>query len=323
MSLKEKWRRLKWSLMSEKKKQKLLDEACNLMRLWPETSELLDLSRALGVGIRFDDSLEPTDTDGIYHRNRTTGECYIGLKPRLDPRDIAIPLIHELRHLWQEKQLGLTPETAGLCEKDALTALIVTRVKEADAFAFTDLMIGRMNNALQDARDAQALEKKLLAQAGLKQLTPAMEEQVEDFLADRIVARIAGEKKKMEEDFLKHLKTLDSYDAIAASGYFSRYIYPALAGAKHLTEKDGPVVGVGALRRILKTGTMESMPAYCDAPGDEDFAGMVLSGVKPAVLDAISAMEAFEKAASRAPASAETARLQAVAAAKMHKLPAP
>ncbi|TAL30972.1 MAG: hypothetical protein EPN97_11590 [Alphaproteobacteria bacterium] len=299
MSLKEQWRRLKWSLMSEKKKQKLLDEACNLMRLWPETSELLDLARAQGVGIRFDDSLEPTDTDGIYHRNRTTGECYIGLKPRLDPRDIAIPLIHELRHLWQEKQLGLTPETAGLCEKDARMALIVTRVKEADAFAFTDLMIGRMNNALQDARDARALEKKLLAQAGLKQPTPALEEQVEDFLADRIVARIAGEKKKMEENFLKHLKTLDSYDAIAASGYFSRYIYPAVSNLKHLTEKDGPVVGVPEVRRLLKTGVMESMPPYLDGPGNGEFADMVLAGVKPGVLEAVSLIDAFEKAAAR------------------------
>src|SRR5687768_4583751 len=128
MGLKAEWQRLKWSLQSEKKKQRLLDEACDLLRLWPETSLLLDLAKAEGIAIRFDDSLEFTDTDGILYRNRTTGACHIALKPCLDPHDIAIPLIHELRHLWQEKELGLTPETSGLGEPDARMALIMTRV---------------------------------------------------------------------------------------------------------------------------------------------------------------------------------------------------
>lgn len=322
MSLKAEWQRLKWSLKSEKKKQKLLDEACNLLRLWPETSELLALAKAQGVGIRFDDSLEPTDTDGVFYRNRATGESYIALKPCLDPRDIAIPLIHELRHLWQEKQLGLTPETAGLGEKDARMALIVTRVKEADAFAFTDLMITRINNVSNDLREQREFGKKLLAASASGTLTPPQQDQLDDFLADKITSRIADEKKKTEERFLKHLGTLDSYDAIAAADYFRRYVSAAGPALAHLTEKDGAVIAVCDIRRLLKTGIMESMPPYFDAPDDKAFAEAVLSGVKPGVLEAVSAMEAFEKAASRAPAAAETQRLRAEAAARMQKLPA-
>jgi hypothetical protein len=327
MGLKAEWQRLKWSLASEKKKQKLLDDACRLLRLWPETSALLDLAKAEGIGIRFDESLGATetgaDTDGYLYRNRTTGACHIALKPCLQPRDIAVPLIHELRHLWQEKQLGLTPETAGLGEKDARTALILTRVKEADAFTFTDLMIGRINHVEQDLKDQQAFEKKLLAQSSAGALTPQQQNQVDDFLADRISSRIPEEKRKTEERFLKHLGTLDSYDRIAVGDYYRRYISSSGVAMKHMTEKDGALIGVSDIRHILKTGIMDVMPVYFDQPDDRAFVDAVLSGVKPAVLDAVSAMEAFEKAASRAPAAAETQRLRAKAGASLQKLPAP
>ena len=323
MGLKKEWQRLTWSLMSEKKKQKLLDDACRLLRLWPETALLLDLAKAQGVGIRFDDSLEATDTDGFLYRNRTTDECYIALKPSPEPRDIAIPLIHELRHLWQEKELGLTPATSALGEQDARLALILTRVKEADAFAFTDLMIARINHAQEDLREQQALQKKMIAAAPSGTLTPQQQEELDDFIAARISSRIADEKIKMAENFLKHLGTLGSYDAIAATDYFRRYVSATGSGLKHLTEKDGHMIGLKEIRALLKTGTMDIMPAYFDGPDDKAFAEAVLSGVKPAVLEAVSAMEAFEKAAARAPQSAEARHLQDEALVRMQKLRIP
>ncbi|MEZ0223661.1 MAG: DUF6782 family putative metallopeptidase [Alphaproteobacteria bacterium] len=323
MGLKTEWQRLTWSLMSEKKKQKLLDDACRLLQLWPETSLLLDLAQAQGVGIRFDDSLESTDTDGFLYRNRTTNECYIALKPCREPRDIAIPLIHELRHLWQEKELGLTPATSGLAEPDARMALIFTRVKEADAFAFTDLMIARINHAQEDLKEQQSLQQKMLAEAPSGTLPPQQQEELDDFIAARISARIADEKTKMTENFLKQLGTLDSYDAIAANDYFRRYVSATGSSLKHLTAKDGQIIGLKEIRALLKTGTVDIMPPYFDAPDDKAFSDAVLSGVKPAVLEAVSAMEAFEKAATRAPHSAEARHLQDEALVRLQKLRLP
>jgi hypothetical protein len=320
MGLRQEWRRLKWSLTSEKKKQKLLDDACRLLQLWPETAQLLDLAKAQGVGIRFDDSLEPTDTDGFLYRNRTTGECYIALKPSSEPCDIALPLIHELRHLWQEKELGLTPGTSGLGEPDARLALILTRVKEADAFAFTDLMISRINHAQEDLRDQQSLGRKLIAASSSGALSAQQQEELDDFIAARISSRIGDEKMKMAANFLKQLGTLDSYDVIAANDYFRRYVSANGLSLKHLTEKDGHVIDLQNIRKLLKTGVMDIMPPYLDLPDDKAFVETVLSGVRPAVLEAVSAMEAFEKAAVRAPVSPETQRLQREAGAFVRKL---
>ena len=310
MGLKAEIARLKWSLASEKKKQKLLDEACDFLRIWPETNALLEMAKTNGIGIRFDSTLDGTDTDGVFHRNRATGECFIGLRPCLKPDEIAIPLIHELRHFWQEKQLGLTPETGALSETNVQMALVVTRVKEADAFAFTNLMISRINNAMQDFKDAQALERKLLSETNAPQLSPAQQEQVDDFLAARMSARLPAETKKMADDFVRELGDLDSYDRIAIGDYFRRYISPTGPGLKHLTAKDGPVVDISGLRRILHAGS-ENMPAYMDAQDDKALVETVLSGAKPGIRDVASLIDAFETAARKG-APQETLTKQAL-----------
>lgn len=311
MSLKAEFRRLRWQLTPERKKQKLLEDACALLRFWPETAGLLDLAKQQGVGIRFDETLSDTETDGYFHRNRTTGECFIALKASTEPRDIAIPLIHELRHLWQDKELGLTPATSGLGEPDARTALILTRVKEADAFAFTNLMISRINHAQQDFIEAQKLEQKLLQESGLTALSPLQQEQIDDFLAQKISSRIDAEKNKIAAAFLRELDTLDSYDRIALSEYHRRYIADAYPPLAHLTEKDGHVITLSDIRRLLKAGTMEMMPLYVDDSGDSAFAKTVLSGVRPAVIETVDLVDAFEKAAARGLSAAQAQQSKA------------
>src|SRR5471032_342644 len=111
--------RLKWSLKSEKRKQKVLKDACALLRLWPETNELLTLCEKQQIGLRLNEALLGTATDGQLRHNRTTGASEIELKPYNNPQDLAVALIHELRHLWQAAQLGLAPGKAGLAEENA------------------------------------------------------------------------------------------------------------------------------------------------------------------------------------------------------------
>ena len=310
MGLTSEFARLKWSLKSEKKKQRLIDAACQFLRLWPETNGLLELARAKGIGIRFDDSLDGTDTDGVFHRNRETGECYIALKPCLEPHDIAIPLIHELRHLWQEQQLGLTPGKSGLGEKDATTALLLTRVKEADAFAFTNLMIARINHAQQDFIDSEAFGRKLLRDSGAAELSSAQQGLVDDFLAQRIANRVPAETKKMAEDFLRELGDLDSYDHSAAAEYFRRYISPTGPHLSHLTEKDGHVLGLADIRKIMQAGTFDTMPRYLADQDDAMLVQAILSGVRADLRETVSLMDAFEKAARTYAPQAELTRQQ-------------
>jgi hypothetical protein len=309
MSLKAEFGRLVWSFKSEKKKQRLLDEACNLLRIWPETNALLDLAKQQGVGIRFDDALDGTDTDGYFHRNRQTGDCYIALKPCAKPEEIAIPLIHELRHLWQEQQLGLTPEKSALSEKDVQFALLLTRVKEADAFAFTNLMISRINHAQVDFKDAQELEKKLLKDSGAAQLSPAQQIQVDDLLANRMADRLPFEVKKMADDFLRELGTLDSYDRIAVSDYFRRYVSATGPNLPHLTAKDGHVTTLADVRSLMKAGS-ENMPPYLRDQDDARLIESILSGVSNDVRDTAALIDSFEKAAARGAPPSDLSRQQ-------------
>jgi hypothetical protein len=282
--------RLRWSFTSRRKRDKLLKAACDRLRLWPETSALLDLAAEKGVAIAFDDALLGSETEGMVMRNRKTGKCRIALKPSLVPEDIAIPLIHELRHLWQEETLGLKTGEAARAEKDALTALFIMRVKEADAFAFTSLMIARLNHAQED----------FIAARGMK------DEEADEFLAARILSRLPGEREAMARDFEKALSWLDSYDAETLSEYHRRYTAP-LGAARH-AEKP---LGTPAVRRLLKTGTFPDMPPYLDALDDAALEKKVMAGVRPELKEAAQLMTAFEKAAARGLGDGEDRRQRA------------
>lgn len=297
--------RLRWSFTSQKKRDTLLKATSDLLRVWPETAELLDLARDLNIGIRFNEAFIGTETDGVFSRNRTTGECHIELKPFKKPEDAAIPLIHELRHLWQDRQLGLQPGKAALADRDAPFALLLSRVKEADAFAFTDLMIARINNAREDLTDSDAFAKSLGPGA---ELTPEQQEQVDEFLAQRIAARLPGEKEKMEQGFLRALGWMESYDRETLEKYHRRYTDPARETQAHLTEKDGAPLTLAAVRGLLRAGTMVSMPAYLDASDDAAFVQTVMGGLNADVKAVADLIAVFEKAAAKGLPAAEEQR---------------
>jgi hypothetical protein len=272
---------LKWSFKTQRGKQRIIDKTHQLLQNWPETAGLLDLADKHNVAIVFNENLLGTETDGQFCRNPKTGAASIELKPYTDPRDLAVPLIHELRHLWQAEQMGTVQP--GKAED----ALFLTRIKEADAFAFTNLMISRLNNAGADSRETKAFEKRLRHDnSALSEA--AISEQAQDFWSERIAGRVEAERKKMTEDFLKALTWLDSYDRETLGVYYRRH-----------AASDTPVPAtdpVAMARRVLKTGVMPGMPPYLDELDDKSLVAAVTKGIDPEVGNVAALVTAFEKA---------------------------
>lgn len=290
--------RLRWGLMSRKKKDKLLQDTLGILRLLPETAALLDLAAAKNIPISFNPDFIGTDNSGVTVSSRTSGETRIELKPYRDPADILPALLHELRHVWQNDKLGLTPQTMGLGEKNADTALALMRVKEADAYAFTDVAIGRLNNALDAFTRSEPLREKMVKENAGKPLTQEQEDDISDFIAARVTEKMDDDRKQAEEKFLKALTWLDSYDRETLSEYHGRYTFPTLPNIPHLTEKDGHVIRLADIRKLTEMGLGPTRFTYLDRLDDVEFENAVLRDVAPALLETSAFMTAFEKSAA-------------------------
>lgn len=286
----------RWGWTSAAKRQRLMDETLRILSVWPETRALLELAAAEKVPIAFADNLIGTETDGVNIVNRTTGERRIDIKPYKNPEDCAIALIHELRHLWQDKQLGLTALTRGLGEKDATTAIELNRVKEADAFAFTDLMIGRINHFIDDCKKAEQLRAALLFLNRRQPLSEEQENEVGDMMARAVLERLPRERTALQRKFTEALTWLDSYDREAVSAYHRRYIEDPI---DHMTEKQGHVVGLADIRNLCIAGEGPTRISYMDDADDKTFTALVMKDVAPPLAEVASLMDAFEKAGFR------------------------
>ena len=285
----------RWTLTSAARRQQLMNETQHILSIWPETKALLALAAAEKVPIAFADNLIGTDTDGVNVVNRTTGERRIDIKPYKKPEDCAIALIHELRHLWQDKQLGLTPSTRGLGEKDATTAVLLNRVKEADAFAFTDLMIGRINHFQEDFKKSENLRAALLFLNRKKPLSEEQENEVSDVIANAMLKRLPAERAAAKAKFTEALTWLDSYDREAVSAYHRRYIETPIG---HMTEKHGHVVTLADIHQLCIAGYGPTQISYMDDVDDESFAVMVMKDVALPLAEVTRLMDGFEKAAA-------------------------
>lgn len=290
--------RLRWSFTSQKKKDKLLQDARQMLRLLPETAALLDLADTKNIDIRFNDDFIGTIDSGVTVTDRNTGHVHIELKPYAAPEDIVPALIHELRHVWQNDRLGLTPKTMALGEKDADTALLLMRVKEADAFAYTDIAIKRLNNAAASFAHSEKLRAQMLAENNGQPLTERQEDQISDVIAYHIQSRLESDKKEAGEKFLEALTWLDGYDRETLSAYHRRYTTPEWEPLKHLTEKDGHVIKLADIRNLTEMGLGPTRFTYLDHLDDVEFENAILRDVAPALLETSAFMTAFEKSAA-------------------------
>ena len=296
-SIKSKIDRLKWKLAPGRMQRSRLDAAVNLIKNYPETQFLLQLATAEGIKIHFDPKMRNSEAAGMLQTDRETGEKVIALSPDADAQSVALTLIHELRHAWQDKVLGITPQTRGKSEPDVETTIILNRVREADAYAFTNLIVRRMQAAAEDDVEARGMVEKLQKRTGGKPPDQFQLEMISEYMTEKFISRIDVDHQEMVLDFAWALRNFDSYDRRALVDYHARYTSP-----HYQTEKRpemGQPFGLGDIRKMLVMGIAPNMPAYLGKVPDELFRQAVLQDMTPSMKNAMGLIKEFEKVAKR------------------------
>lgn len=294
--LKESFDNARFAMTSKRARRGKLDQAIAMISNYPETKFLLDLMTQEGVGVSFDKNMKNGPAAAQLVTHRETGQQYIALNPYAAPTDLALSLIHEMRHVWQDKVLHLTPQSRGVSEPDSETALMLTRVREADAHAFVNLMVRRIQKSQEDSVELGTLAAKLQQATG-KPLDEYQTDTLAKYAERKFKDRFEDDAKQMSADFLWALQNLDPYDRQSMIDYHIRYTSPAVEPQGHVA---GPQkFGINDIRKMLHIGVVEEAPAYLDHLTDQEFKLAVLSDVSPEIQSTVSLMNHFEKAAAR------------------------
>ncbi|MDE1151497.1 MAG: hypothetical protein PW788_03075 [Micavibrio sp.] len=288
--------KLKWATTPWFSRKKKLAQAIAPLRQWPETAALLDFAESKGIPIKLSADLIGGQTAGYFTTDRNTGESHIALNPASTPADIGLVLIHELRHVWQSEMLGITPYNRHLEAADPETALFLVRVREADAYAFTNLMIARMRNAAADDTEARNIADRLEKANGGAPLDALQQQLLQEFMLEKFMKRLPQQQFDMAQDFLWAIENMDTYDRETIVDYHTRYTHPQYATEMR---PEGTPLNTGDARKMLKLGVHENVPAYFNEVSDAQFRQAVLSSVTPEMKQAVNLIAAFEKAAAR------------------------
>lgn len=286
---------LKWSLTSKGAQNKKLQAAIAPLRDWPETAALLEFAESQGVEIGFDKAMIGSGVSGDRHTNFQTGREHISLNPDADTVGLSFVLIHELRHVWQNAILGINASTTNRLEADPETAIFIERVREADAYAFTNLMITRMQDSAKDSEEVQALAKRLVESQGGKPLDPLQQQMISEYMLEKFMLRQPAQQWEMAQNFVWAIDNMQQYDRDTLLRYHEKYTSP-----DYLSQQKSPQpLDVPDARRMLKMGVHENVPNYLTELSDDQFRGLVLNGVEPLVKESTRLMKAFEAAAAR------------------------
>lgn len=310
-NLKNGYDRLKWKMAPQKMTNNRLQQAIGFINSYPETVSLIELAQAEGVGFAFSPQMRGTPTAAMLQIDRKTGQQFIALNPEMDPMQLAFGLVHELRHVWQNKVLGLTPATMARAEADPETALILSRVREADAAAFSKLMVERITAYHADMQEVQELVAKLKEKTG-KEPDAFQKQTMDKWLEKRFADRIEDENRQMVLDFGKVLANIDNYDRVTLRNYHANYTSP---NDKQIKQKDtsaGPPITVSDVRKLLKLGVYDNMPTYLERWSDAQFKDAVLYDVAPALKKTVSLIANFEKAAKSGKLPAQESQRQRI-----------
>lgn len=278
-------------ILPQRAQRKMMNAAIGMLQEYPETRLLLELAQAKNIGVMVDKSL-PRTAAGMLRSDRETGQQYIALAPFNDPLDLALTLIHELRHVWQDEMLGLNPGNRAISEPDAETHLILRRVKEADAHAFVNLMSSRMRHMKEDMALATDMAEKLTTKLG-KPLTDDQQRTIAKYIGSRVENRQRAEEVQMVRDFNWALENLDNYDREAMIEYHVRYTSPQYEKQAHPPEASK--FGLSDIRKMLKLGISPEAPGYFDHITDQHFRSAILQDVDPSIKKVSKLMVAFER----------------------------
>ncbi|MDP2205784.1 MAG: hypothetical protein Q8K65_05700 [Alphaproteobacteria bacterium] len=291
------WQRLTWAITPPARKTAQRAAVFDVLKDIPETAALLDLAAAKGVSIDFDKSLIGKKTSGVFTRSTLPGKTCIKLKPGRAAGETAATLVHELRHLWQAEVLGLDGAKDLRGEYiDPATKILVTRIKEADAFAFTHYIASRVERMNRDLAELGDMLMTIKGDAPKLSLT--------DEDRARIDAHFREKHKDMQQQdvdiirsrFLAELADLDGYDRRALRKYHALYTHPDFETKKKPPED--AVFQLSNLRRILRAGVGQDAPDYMADLDDAALAAKILAPIAADVKNAAGLITAFEKAAA-------------------------
>jgi hypothetical protein len=172
---------------------------------------------------------------------------------------------------------------------------LVTRVREADAYAFTGAMIAQMNYATAVLNDALRSAKEIMQKTGKKTLSENDMSNVTFMAALNHGDPPPDPRRQMADTFRRFLCTFDDYDRKALSRYHALYTHPDWTPRPHAAA--GDALDIPKLRQILKCGVTPDAPVYMDSLDDKAFSDLVLKDIAPKIRDAMRLMDSFESAA--------------------------
>lgn len=318
---------LRWAITPASAKEKKLEEIKDYLRQWPETAALLALAEEKNIPIGFDAGLIGARTTGVFVRSTAPGKTRIRLQPLRPPEQVAPTLIHELRHMWQMEVLGIGANDFRGEYSRPQTKLLTTRIKEADAYAFTHMIVTRMNRAGGYLAEAADMAKNLADLNPTKSLSPQDIKKINDHFREKTKNDAKKDVQNIRDRFLAELQDLDGYDRSGLRKYHALYTTPRFTPRKK-SATDTEKYALQNLRKILRAGIGPDAPDYMADMSDFALARKVMTPINDDVIKAMRLMTQFERAAAKGgltaaenKASRETidAHIRAIMAAKQKK----
>lgn len=290
--------RLRWALTPVSTKEKHLEEIKNILRQWPETAALLQMAEDKKIPIGFDTKMIGGKTTGGFIRSTKAGKTRIRLQPLRPAGQVAATLVHELRHMWQMDVLGIGANDFRGEYGRPQTKLMTTRIKEADAYAFTHMIATRIKRMGDDLEEAAKMATNLAALNPTKSLTQQNIDAINKHFQEKTKTYAAQDVQNIRDRFLEELQDLDSYDRSGLRKYHALYTTPHFE-AKPKTPDDTGKYELQSLRRILRAGVTPDAPDYMAGVSDFDLSRKVMQPIQPDILKTMRLMRVFEKAAAK------------------------
>jgi hypothetical protein len=238
-------------------KARMLEAATAYLRLDKDMRTLLDRAEKEGVTIKMSDKLLGRRTNGQFSRSESSDQKTIILKPCRTMLETAKTLAHELSHYYQTCDLGVDNQRLRALESpDIYTAIIVMRVKEADATARAKAVMRRLKN--------QPDTIEMMQQDFIEHL---------DKLEKYDLRRVRGYHER-------HTRP-----GVRLSKVFNK---------KSLKENER-TVNLSDLRGLLRTSIAPDAPNYMEGISDRKFESLLLDPIRPDVREAMARIDKVEK----------------------------
>lgn len=276
-----------WEALPEAEKQSRLMQTKSVIQSAPLTYGLWELAEELQMPIRFEAAL----IGSVVGAQVRTEENAIHINPfPLGPLDEIVGLVHELRHVWQLRNLKLTHDTYEMVTKSSsLAHMMLVRTMEADAYAFGDLFTQHLFDIQKEIATETSGDRK-------RRLSPSEQFNVVSRLDDRKRVEYPA---VLQAAFAARLETLGTYDMWTMRANFQRYSraedQPSPASTSNLT--------LGALKGMLKSGIEADDVNYMQGVSDLRFGAALMRDVQPGLRRALRLMKYFDCAIRKNPAA--------------------